>query len=813
MIVKVCSIDNGGSMLSFFEKYKSFEEQVNAAIDANDAELVQILLGPKYCQLWQYWLVHGIVTSKVLNMERIVNSKLFLSISDKQVKVLKNQKDSLERQQKLLESKDEQNTQGLNQEDNQQIKKSRHFVRDLLVAIRDAAVECRNSIVEESNKEVDYRSFYVPDNLLKNSDIQESSIDQLDDLNCAIQQISTISSAERLSLTNEVDNVISEISNQIESEIWKQSDISTRVSYYLGRVVHGVENVANGENGHLLDQALGTVPNNVRVRGTLLPLGAIASGIVTVLRYIPAPLLTLQESMYDNVNSSACVKNNLEEIERFIHKIENIAKEKQDLSDKLVATRDKIESQVVERMNDGKFIDKEFVRDMYKAFLYNYLDCASVKKSNLLYHDIEMENGNIKIVADRILGKVNAVDYEKFENFLNRALKKSNPNFDVISVLIINSAPLFSYKCTDPNVNRNVERLMKRSFHTIMIDVHNLLFNFERHFPDIDVDVSLVSFLPNKDGSYTQSCKNNIILEGNERYKEMIGKVSKFMDEVEKLVEVGGLNRVRGFLGIPSLWYTFYDFTKGLFVGHTPSSTEECKIIDEKVREFLCKATHSIAVGNEGMMKEYIEDVRERMKHEKNSDVYEIYKMVTDNRWRDIFSCLLRSKSEKEKYIWKDTPNKQKLDNFIKITDKRIRAFKILEERSKARSAEEEKKQAEQRAKHEAQRANLIEEISDLFATMVSSTDIDGELKKVILKDQRKIKQEIVKHVMEHHAFPGQVLNKVVEEIILNKDQVLRNGAISGELIESGIRSLSSQSTSLSDVNVSYGASAGMGRN
>ncbi|WP_265045240.1 MULTISPECIES: hypothetical protein [unclassified Wolbachia] len=806
-------------MPGFFEKYKSFEEQVNAAIDADDAELVQVLLGPKYCQLWQYWLVHGIVTSKVLNMERIVNSKLFLSIIGKQVRVLEGQKDLLEKQQKLLESKDEQNTQGLNQGGNQQIKKSRHFVRDLLVAIRDAAIECRNGIVEESNKEVDYRSFYVPDNLLKNSNTQGDTIDQLDDLNCAIQQISTISSAERLSLTKEIDGVISEVSNQIESEIWGESDISTRVSYYLGKVVHGVENAVSGENGQLLDQALGTVPNNVRVRGTLLPFGAIASGIVTVLRYIPAPLLKLQESVYDNVNSSACVKNNLEEIERFIHKIENIAKEKQDLSDRLVATRNKIESQVVERMNDGKFIDKKFVRDMYGAFLYNYLDGASGKRSNLLYHDIEMENGNIKIVADKILGKVNAVDYEKFENFLNRALKKSNPNFDVISVLIVNSAPLFSYKCTDPNVNRNVERLMKRSFHTIMIDVHNLLFNFERHFPDIDVDVSLVSFLPNKDGSYTQSCKNNIILEGNERYKEMIGKVSKFMDEVEKLVEVGGLNRVRGFLGIPSLWYTFYDFTKGLFVGHTPSSTEEGKIIDEKIREFLCKATHSIAVGNEGMMKEYIEDARERMKHEKNSDVYELYKIVTDKRWRDIFRVLSRTKSEKEKYIWKDTPNEQKLDNFIKITDQRIRAFKNLEERSKARAAEEGKKQAEQMVKQEAQRAEQLKQA-------LEQKDLENKVMKSCVKKLARFDEELQSAIDEESEdkivkeaigcrirSPEEVIDAIIEEIKVNREKIIKEGRVSDEIIEASVRSFSNQGTSLSDVNISQGVNAGMGRN
>lgn len=39
-------------MPSFFTRYQLFESRLEAAVDAGDVKLIQILLGPKYCQLW-----------------------------------------------------------------------------------------------------------------------------------------------------------------------------------------------------------------------------------------------------------------------------------------------------------------------------------------------------------------------------------------------------------------------------------------------------------------------------------------------------------------------------------------------------------------------------------------------------------------------------------------------------------------------------------------------------------------------------------------------------------------------------------------
>ncbi|WP_168463815.1 cell envelope integrity protein TolA [Wolbachia endosymbiont of Ctenocephalides felis wCfeT] len=589
----------------------------------------------------------------------------------------------------------------------------------MLIAIKDAAVECRDAIVEQSNQKIDYRKFYIPHSLLNNRSSSR-------DLQYVIQQISTISSAEALSLAEEVDDVIEEINKQVNSEIWQQSDISTRTSYYLGKIAGRIEESIDGENGRLLDHAINAIPENIEVRGRSLPIRTIANVIVAGLRLVPNGALKLTEITYDNIDSLACVEGNLQEIERFVAKIEEIIKEKQDLSDRLAATNDKIKNQVIERMNDGKFTDKKFVEDVYKAFLYNYLDYARTNPNNLLYHDIEKENFNTKKVAEKIITLLKEVEYEKFGDFLINAIKKQEPDFDIIKVLIVNSAPLFSCSITDEKANRNLRKLMQKSFHNIMIDVHNLLFNFNKHFGDIDVDVSLLSCFPNRDGSYTESCKNNIMLKGNRKQQALLKEIRKFINEIEELKSKGGLNRVRGwgYFGLHFLLYKCYDSIRFLFNKYEASSEEECSVIDEKIKEFLCKAQHSIAIGSEGMIKEYIEEIKERMKIEENSDVRELYKIVSCDRWRDV-------RRQDRDNGWRSTPDNETLEKFIYNTSKRISELDKIQaqgeraiadqrteraeegKRASDQRAEKESKgrqEAEQRAEQNAQRAEKLAE-------------------------------------------------------------------------------------------------------
>ncbi|WP_341808124.1 hypothetical protein [Wolbachia endosymbiont (group E) of Neria commutata] len=61
---------------------------------------------------------------------------------------------------------------------------------------------------------------------------------------------------------------------------------------------------------------------------------------------------------------------------------------------------------------------------------------------------------------------------------------------------------------------------------------------------------------------------------------------------------------------------------------------------------------------------------------------------------------------------------------------------------------------------------------------------------------------------MKHNSSAEQVLNAIIEEIKFNRTQVIEEGTVNAELIEAGIRSVS---TSLGDINISH--CAGMNRN
>ncbi|WP_353288909.1 hypothetical protein [Wolbachia endosymbiont (group A) of Pogonocherus hispidulus] len=67
---------------------EEFENKIINAIDEHDARLVQILLGSRYCQLWQYWLIRAIFNYDMLSVSRIVECEFPLAITEKQLRAL-----------------------------------------------------------------------------------------------------------------------------------------------------------------------------------------------------------------------------------------------------------------------------------------------------------------------------------------------------------------------------------------------------------------------------------------------------------------------------------------------------------------------------------------------------------------------------------------------------------------------------------------------------------------------------------------------------------------------------------------------------
>ena len=58
------------------------------AIEAHDPKLVQMLLGSKFCQLWQHWFAHLIISYQMLSVEADTNCDLFLEIIQGQKQIL-----------------------------------------------------------------------------------------------------------------------------------------------------------------------------------------------------------------------------------------------------------------------------------------------------------------------------------------------------------------------------------------------------------------------------------------------------------------------------------------------------------------------------------------------------------------------------------------------------------------------------------------------------------------------------------------------------------------------------------------------------
>ncbi|WP_250295822.1 hypothetical protein [Wolbachia endosymbiont of Oedothorax gibbosus] len=67
---------------------EDLEKKLKIAINNCDPKLVQILLGPGCCQLWQYWLIRAIFNYDMLSMFKTVKCEFPLSIAEKQLKAL-----------------------------------------------------------------------------------------------------------------------------------------------------------------------------------------------------------------------------------------------------------------------------------------------------------------------------------------------------------------------------------------------------------------------------------------------------------------------------------------------------------------------------------------------------------------------------------------------------------------------------------------------------------------------------------------------------------------------------------------------------
>ncbi|WP_341821429.1 hypothetical protein [Wolbachia endosymbiont (group A) of Myopa testacea] len=117
-------------------------------------------------------------------------------------------------------------------------------------------------------------------------------------------------------------------------------------------------------------------------------------------------------------------------------------------------------------------------------------------------------------------------------------------------------------------------------------------------------------------------------------------------------------------------------------------------------------------------------------------------------------------RSYKEPKVGK-VPTKEEIGNVIvfmlkrleELLSNRFQSKKTAFQRQKEESEQlkEIREKAEEGLRQTKHKAELIEEVNDLFTKRVCGPSMDSKLGEAILKDQRKIKREIVKCIMEYH--------------------------------------------------------------
>ena len=90
---------------SFFNM--PFKHQLMLAIDNEDPKLVQLILGSKFCQLWQYWFAHAIIVYQMLTVEKTIECELPIEIVQQQKDLLNTALQFLRARKKDLEKQKE----------------------------------------------------------------------------------------------------------------------------------------------------------------------------------------------------------------------------------------------------------------------------------------------------------------------------------------------------------------------------------------------------------------------------------------------------------------------------------------------------------------------------------------------------------------------------------------------------------------------------------------------------------------------------------------------------------------------------------
>ncbi|WP_339045255.1 hypothetical protein [Candidatus Mesenet endosymbiont of Agriotes lineatus] len=150
------------------------------------------------------------------------------------------------------------------------------------------------------------------------------------------------------------------------------------------------------------------------------------------------------------------------------------------------------------------------------------------------------------------------------------------------------------------------------------------------------------------------------------------------------------------------------------------------------------------------------------------------------------------------------------LDRLAELYQEEFKQEETWFEKEK-KKAEEAEKEAERisEALARAEEGKVRAELKDRTrkALMRQVCKLDSELQDIVLDCQDEVVEAVVNYAMEHRQHPPEpIVSTVMEEIKLNREQVIKEGMVNAGLINAGIRSF------LTDVSVEPGCSSGMGR-
>ncbi|WP_339045258.1 hypothetical protein [Candidatus Mesenet endosymbiont of Agriotes lineatus] len=463
----------------------------------------------------------------------------------------------------------------------------------------------------------------------------------------------------------------------------------------------------------------------------------------------------------------------------------------------------------------SKIKNEEFIVEVYDRLVDHVLDISSKDKNHPLHEEC------CNLGQDQVKKKIKEQvkensDYRLLNGFMEYAVNRNNPSIHIISVLVANGASLLSSHINDPKTKKLItvkeyllklrgeyEALVNRSIFTIMRKVHKLVFDFPVIGEEgIDL-LKVVSTVPSEEGCFEDSGKNVPLLNkiGGEGEREFMSLLKDCIENVRSQE----LDVLAPFFRDRSTEKHFEDAYTKLYdcidIGYLAVATGDNKVIIDYISEIEEEAKQSRSPNLKKLYEKFLTILKEYNDLPKSMFLTRWWKYICrtvksyTTEWSPAWEKILKGPG----YPTDVTEWSQNKYKNIEKAEKEKKDARIEEAEARA---DEEKTRADQAET----RAELERRIRKTFTREIRR--LDDELGDIVEDNQDQIVDVVVNYAMEHRQHsPEPIVSTVMEEIKLNREQVIREGVISAGIIGTGIRSF------LTDVNVESGCSSGMGRN